>query len=1241
MYAYESEKIVIGKDRTVSSLSWNSENSLIGVGFNDKSFKLLRLGESADLQIETKMSLNLTLPTNHKGAIRTMSWNENYDKLLTVDDKGMMIVWSENGADNYIEEMVNEAGSKLIKFAKWSSSGKYIIIVIEGGSLILGSVEGARIWGKDVEMEIEFVTFLERDKVILLGDQKGSLMALDTRSGEIFAEYDFHEEENKEVDKAQAKSLPPAKVNKVKVFEGTNIDDFGKILIGYQEGQVYLVHNLRENFLKKYNFNISQIQKGMWTKNGKFFSLSCIMENSPRILFINRVGEIMSCLTVKTTPIFMDFNVDGNQLVCATENNVTVVAIKSFRFSLYVSLENFCVVAFEKNRSQNVFSAGYRSSNEWQIVFMDLGEKLVYFRSASNLISLNTDGSRILIVSRPETDKIKYDYTIVDKKGVILYSLTLKFIPRNIEFKNFRVVITVGSYVVVWDLSEALSGKSTSKDTIEKPKVFWFSMKNTTVVNDCTHTNTSIFEGEKLYDESTKNLNIICLEISESSFYFCFEKGLVRRFSVNNFSEQESLTLNRTPKKIFINKNETCIAFLDQFSKLDISFIKTVIAVPINYECIASIQSANNFIFAANSTEFAYTITNNIFEKSISSQTPTSNVGDFLKDTKILKKDLNEEKQKPIQTESILIGFNTLEIVTLDTDFFQKMVQTESNPISTFFEAVKTIKTQKLRICDEFMKKIDNEIPQEFMDYMIGFKSSTVFDYCADTFLGEGRFELAQKLYTLSENFLALKFIEKLKNGVENDNVKRGEALMFLNKVKDAVNYLTKTSMSAFIPKLLISHGKIKGIDKFFHLIDVNAQNLILTHLGEHYKCTNEPKKAIKIFEKINDQENLMNLYFQTKKYDSLYSMLTNLKDKTLLNKYADLLFLSGNTDLAAKAYEKSGESKKAVDTAILGNCWSTAVEIAERQDFKQIDAIIHKFASLLSENKNKLDLVKLYRKAKKNAEAAKVLNSLANDLINCKMNPLVIKKVFVLAALEIYLYNKKSTDVNLTSNLTNITLSDMNSNLTKRALTTLITSDLNNLSEKILTNPWRGAEAWHYLIMCLKIFKQGNFQQALKVALRLSNFELELGEERVHSLIAILSFKCKFLKMFSKALSKLEMIFKFKGNKEMTARVQELAVKVFSSSDPKDFEFENCKILNCLNKNCDQKITEFDYFCSKCNSNFGICVLSGNNIYVKQYYKCNICNHKMLDAELEKAKIEFCPLCHSKIKKLPKAKIN
>ncbi len=73
------------------------------------------------------------------------------------------------------------------------------------------------------------------------------------------------------------------------------------------------------------------------------------------------------------------------------------------------------------------------------------------------------------------------------------------------------------------------------------------------------------------------------------------------------------------------------------------------------------------------------------------------------------------------------------------------------------------------------------------------------------------------------------------------------------------------------------------------------------------------------------------------------------------------------------------------------------------------------------------------------------------------------------MAALEVDLYKKKLYDATMTQN-----------NATQKTLDSLITSDINTAADKILNNPWRGAEAWHFFILTQRNLYSQNFKYAL-----------------------------------------------------------------------------------------------------------------------------------------------------------------
>ena len=60
------------------------------------------------------------------------------------------------------------------------------------------------------------------------------------------------------------------------------------------------------------------------------------------------------------------------------------------------------------------------------------------------------------------------------------------------------------------------------------------------------------------------------------------------------------------------------------------------------------------------------------------------------------------------------------------------------------------------------------------------------------------------------------------------------------------------------------------------------------------------------------------------------------------------------------------------------------------------------------------------------------------------------------MAALEVESHKKRLFDATMTGTQVN----------TQKTLDTLITSDINTSADKILNNPWRGAEAWHFYIL-------------------------------------------------------------------------------------------------------------------------------------------------------------------------------
>ena len=160
--------------------------------------------------------------------------------------------------------------------------------------------------------------------------------------------------------------------------------------------------------------------------------------------------------------------------------------------------------------------------------------------------------------------------------------------------------------------------------------------------------------------------------------------------------------------------------------------------------------------------------------------------------------------------------------------------------------------------------------------------------------------------------------------------------------------------------------------------------------------------------------------------------------------------------------------------------------------------------------------------------------------------------------------------------------------------------------------------------MLCQVFLYKKNYKNALKCALRLVLYEKYLGIRNVYSLIALSAFLNKSYKYCSKAISKLENL------KDLKPRIRncykELAVKIFIRNDCENIDE---KFLKCPNKNCENEISEYALNCEECGNIFSACVITGQSIFTKDYFKCKRCKHKSLKSEIYGKKIKHCPMCH------------
>ncbi|GFV07153.1 WD repeat-containing protein 35 [Trichonephila clavipes] len=162
----------------MKSIAWNKTHGYIACGGEGGLLKVLKLESrreiTASVVNSSSLSTNQSLE-GHTGNVSLVQWNEPYQKLTSCDTNGFIMVWMEHKGVWY-EEMVNNRQKSLVRGMAWSHDGQKICITYDDGVIIVGSVDGNRIWGKELKgLNLTCVEWSPDGRFLLLGCNNGEV----------------------------------------------------------------------------------------------------------------------------------------------------------------------------------------------------------------------------------------------------------------------------------------------------------------------------------------------------------------------------------------------------------------------------------------------------------------------------------------------------------------------------------------------------------------------------------------------------------------------------------------------------------------------------------------------------------------------------------------------------------------------------------------------------------------------------------------------------------------------------------------------------------------------------------------------------------------------------------------------------------------------------------------------------------------------------------------------------------
>ncbi|VDL79711.1 unnamed protein product [Nippostrongylus brasiliensis] len=447
----------------------------------------------------------------------------------------------------------------------------------------------------------------------------------------------------------------------------------------------------------------------------------------------------------------------------------------------------------------------------------------------------------------------------------------------------------------------------------------------------------------------------------------------------------------------------------------------------------------------------------------------------------------------------------------------------------------------------------------------------------------------AEYAYVRMRDYCGLRFCKRIVD-IQDPQFKKAEIFVHLGRVGDAEKqYLEQDRRDLAVDM----HKKADEWLRVLKLVGAGAtaaddkQRIeALAKVADYHRDRQRWKEAADNYELAGKLEQLVVCYVHLDEFNGLENLAKQLPDSHhLLTRIAELFASSGLCEQSTQCFLRCGLTSEALDACIQLNNWEMAVSLSRTHKLQDVNVLMGKYVEELKESSERsLAAVQLYRRAGRFLDGARVL---AEDERKKSAPCLRLKKLYVLAALlvEEYHANNKAQQAK----------EDQNININREvALSELLEGggDLTIEDSRMIGRAWTAAQAYHFVMLAQRQLFQGDYCNAMKTSVYLTQFETYI-EPLQHLSFAI-----------APALRKNNEHFRYPPTENQSQRI------------------------NCTG--CDKTVPDYQFACSNCESKFPVCIASGRPMTAYQFWLCPVCKQRAYEEEIRSYK--FCPLCHAQI---------
>lgn len=1239
MFVYLSKRIAIPNGTVVTALGWNEEQGWLACGGAGGLLKVLKVDGGKQGQKTGGLSLNQTLE-GHEATVSLVAWNQVYRKLTSCDETGRIIVWTLHKG-MWFEEMVNNRNKSRVVDLSWNSEGTRICIAYADGTVIIGGVDGNRLWGREYEKELSRVCWSADDNYIMFGTPTGEVLVHDATTGHHISQLNI-----------QCETLPatlcglywhPAWVERP--------EPLATFAVCYTSGKLQLMESIGDD--KPYVIDTGMpLDHIAWNPQGTVLAVCGVAPTatveSPVVVtqFFSNEGVHLRTLRVSGKYTGgITWEGDGLRVAIAVDSSVYFANVRpDYKYCYFKK-----TVVFAFNRPDKV---------EDSVMFWNIRTNERTFTNMRGLISLSSCKDACTMVMQPDPQRSQCIVQLLDAIGSPIDTKIVDMDPYVCDMNSSHVVCCGEENIFLWQFRDP-SVVVDDLDPVSVQASRSESHERVIHIDDIVRRETE----PTMHFRSALTNDLICAVcMNEEYLYIGRESGLLHIYSLNTLQLRGKLTLPSRPQSLALNCDGTSLIVVDLGGLMNLFPIdkEKFSLVPRPAEALQNMERKDvwGVCWASDDPEtFA------IMEKTR---------------MHLFRK---LEQEEPVQSNANLCKFKSLKVRSLQ---FDDLMQDPERPRK---ENVVDFESKALRDAREMLSTVSMRDAYTYMDEN---PHPKLWRLLAEHALSQLEFSYAEMAFVRYRDYPSIQFVKRIK-AMDDPKKQLAEVHAYYHRLDEAEKIYAQMDRKDLALELRNRFGDWFGVVRLVQEGggDTSLQLAAWESIGDHYANHQKWSKAIQYYQQCRNFRKLAGVFYDAEDFEMLEQLVTMVEhDRELLNTLGTMFLSVGLADEASRAFLAAGEVRRAVDGCVALNSWDRALALAQEHKLEDVEQILNKYANYLKRRERLPEAIELYRKAGKHDEAAKILAQLAARA--AESDALRAKKFYVLSALEVEKYRSKK-----------ITLGKDGT----EAVDEMLHTDHSAVSERALDAAWRGAEAYHFYLMCQQQIQERNAEAALVLAMRLTEYDDMIAPVDSYSLIALTSYLAGNFGICSKAFTRLEtaevmddvarenggvapsMTANFSMDLDVTQRTMansalgstvggggdgnmvgsslggtttslqltnptkgvsnasaftfptvslqegsrrfaQLAINIFTKHRPIDTSVSEVRCAQCGTQN-----KEWVSYCAKCQQRFDTCIVTGRVLSPNTAkWQCHVCRHKANETDISCFKC--CPLCHTTLKK-------